>query len=68
MANKTEKTINEIRYRFAGSVNANKELELGMDIDPGVEFTVVKQEDHDLQNGTFDRVFVLKALILKKYE
>ena len=58
--------INEKIIRFSGSVNTNKNLELGDEILIRVKGSVVKVEDGDNQDGTKDRTFKVRVMLINE--
>ena len=63
-----EITINEKIIRITGSVNTDKILKLGDDIDLRVKGSVVKVEDWDNQDGTKDVVYKVKMMTAENAE
>jgi len=62
--------INETYYRLSGSmaVDGDKVPEIGQDVDINFSGNVVKVEYRDNQDGTMDRVIVIKPIMLKENE
>ncbi len=55
-------TINEHLLKIsAGSITLLSPLELGSEVSLLVKATVTKVEDHDNQDGSFNRVYVVKG-------
>jgi len=56
--------INERLVRISsGLTPIDGELELGEDVQIIISGNVVKTEDHDNQNGTYDLVYVVKGIV-----
>lgn len=56
--------INERLVKIsAGYITTDESLELGTDISLLVKGTVTKIEDHDNQDGTINRIYVVKGEI-----
>lgn len=62
------KEINEkiIKITGSGCIDKELELELGDDIDILIKGNVVKIEDSDNQDGTYDKIMKIKIITVEK--
>lgn len=57
-----EKSINERIIRFRGGASISSDFELGADVKITVEGSIVGINENDNQDGTKDKIFIVKQI------